>query len=262
MVSSVLQTSLFTALFLATGVYSVVQLAALASGVSPVVDRAAELSHLLMSVAMIAMTLGWSGGPSSPSGVLQIGAFAFAGLYFLIAVVRGHRPPVAGGHELVMSLAMVWMVVGMPALMGSAGSSGATMEDMPWMSAGATAGAGPDPAARSWMLPVSLLLIALLVATTLFWAARVRTAAGPIAHRGNPCGADADAVTGAGAVTGADPRAGAAPLARAGGGVVTATGLVGTARPRPVASLLSPRAGAVCHAVMSAGMAAMLAAML
>ncbi|HTK63045.1 MAG TPA: DUF5134 domain-containing protein [Pseudonocardia sp.] len=182
MFSSVPLMSVFSVLFLVTGVYAVVRLAALASGVHASVDRAAELSHVVMSVAMIAMAWGWSGGPSSPSGVLQVVFFGLVGLYFLIGAVRGHRALPASGYHLVMALAMVWMVATMPLLMGAAGSSGAAMEGMPWMTSGGSGATGPaDPGAHPWVLPVSLVLVVLLLAAGVFWAARAaRAARGPV----------------------------------------------------------------------------------
>jgi hypothetical protein len=260
MLSSVPLMSLFTVLFRATGVYSVVRLAALASGLASAVDRpvdrAAELSHVLMSVAMIAMAWGWSGGPSSPSGILQIVAFGLAGAYFLCGAVFGYRTPLAGGYHLVMALAMVWMVVTMPLLMGAAGSSGAAMEGMPWMAGGGAGAAGPDAGARRWVLPISLVLVALLVGATLFWAARARKPVGeaghctPVGEAGHcaPVGEAGDCAPGGHrALPGA-------PAGSPEGGVLLA--------PARVESLLSPRADAACHALMSAGMAGMLAAML
>jgi hypothetical protein len=239
MFSSVPLTSVFTVLFLATGVYSIVRLAALASGVSSAIDRAAEPSHVLMSLAMIAMTWGRTGGPASPSGALQIVVFSLAGLYFLIGAVFGYRAPVAGGYHLVMALAMVWMVATAPLPMGAGSTSARAMGDMPWMAAGGSAGAAPvDPAVRSWVLPVSLVLVALLLAAALFWAAR---AGKQPADRVGNC-----APTGAG------------PNAEAQAGAVA----VATAPSRDLGSPLSARADAACHALMSAGMAGMVAAML
>lgn len=243
MFSSVPLMSLFTVLFLVTGVYSVVRLAALASGVYSSVDRAAELSHVVMSVAMIAMTWGWSGGPSSPSGVLQIVFFSLVGLYSLIGAVRGYRAPAAGGYHVVMALAMVWMVATMPLLIGAASSSGAAMEDMPWMASGGSGSTGPaGPGAHPWVRLVSLVFLALLVAAALFWAAR---AARPIAAPDEVCCAPGD-----GAGTDTEVAGGTGAVA------------VAIAPPRPVASLLSTRADTICHALMSAGMAGILAAML
>lgn len=246
MFSSVPLMSLFTVLFLATGFYSVIRLAALASGVSAAVDRtvdrAAELSHVLMSVAMVAMTWGWSGGPSSPSGVLQIVAFGLIGLYFVIGAIRGYRAPVAGAYHLVMALAMVWMVASMPLLMGGGDSSGEAMEGMPWMTSGGSDASGPvGPGAHPWALAVSLVFVALLVAAALFWAAR--------ATRGSIDRDEICCVPDAGVGEG---------RATNGRGAVALAG----APPKSVGHLLSPRADCVCHVLMSAGMAGMLAAML
>jgi len=206
------------------------------------VDRAAELSHVLMSVAMIAMTWGWSGGPSSPSGVLQIVAFGLIGLYFLIGAVRGYRAPVAGAYHLVMALAMVWMVASMPLLMGAGDSSGEAMEGMPWMTSGGSGSSGPVGAgAHPWVLAVSLVFVTLLVAALVFWTAR--------ATRGSAGGDEICCVP--------DPGTREGGVANGRGSVALAD-----APPKPVRHLLAPRADAVCHVLMSAGMAGMLAAML
>jgi hypothetical protein len=207
MFSSVPLLSGFTVVFLVTGVYSIIRLAALASGVPSAVDPAAELSHLLMSVAMLAMTWGWTGGPASPSGALQLVVFSLAGLYFLIGALFGDRAPVTGGYHLVMALTMVWMVATAPLLMGSGSTSARAMEDMPWIAAGGSVGAAPvDPAVRSWVLPVSLVLVALLVAAALFWAARA--AKQPLGEVEHCAQAGAEAHAGVGARAG---RAGTGP---------------------------------------------------
>lgn len=247
MFSSVPLLSVFTVLFLVTAVYSVVHLAALPSGASSCVghsvDRAAELSHVLMSVAMIAMMWGWSGGPSSPSGALQIVAFGLIAIYFLTGAVRGHRAPAAGAYHLLMALAMVWMIATMPLLTGSGAASGMDMEDMPWMSSSESGPTGPvGPGEYPWVLPLSLVFAALLVAATLLWAYRaVKRSDGRSAH----CA----------------PTEHCAPVEiETGGGVVA---VVTAPAPRTsLGTLLAPRTDAVCRTLMSAGMAGMLAAML
>ena len=253
MLSSGWLMSVFTVVFLVTGVYSVVRLAALASGLSSAVDRAAELSHVLMSVAMIAMTWDWGGGPSSPSGVLQIVAFGLIGLYFLVGAIRGYRAPLTGAYHLVMALAMVWMVASMPLLMGAGSSSPTAMEGMPWMASGGSGPTGPvGTGAHPWVLPVSIVFVVLLTAAALFWGAR--SVRGSADQHG--CASGDDCAAGGGSTTGRGSNAGDGAGDGNGGVAVV------IAAPARVGSLLSPRADAACHALMSAGMAGMLAAML
>jgi hypothetical protein len=47
---------MFTIVFAVTGLYSLVRFATLVAGTAGEGDRVAELAHLLMSIAMIAMT--------------------------------------------------------------------------------------------------------------------------------------------------------------------------------------------------------------
>jgi hypothetical protein len=237
---------LFTVLFVGTGVYSMVRLAALVSGLHAAVDRAAELSHLLMSVAMVAMTWDWSGGPSSRSGILQIVVFSLVGLYFLLGAVRGYLAPLAAAYHLVMALTMLWMVATMPVLMGAGSSSGMAMDGMPGMISGGADPAGVPAGAHTWVLPFSVVLVALLVAAALFWGVRA--------------GRRSAALDGACPA----PGEGAGTYPPSASAAVDAAGAVAVAiaPPKHVGSLLSPRADAACHAVMSAGMAGMLAAML
>ena len=131
MIASPMLAAAFTVVFAVTGLYSLVRIAGMASGAVPDGDRVAELSHLLMSIAMIAMTGAWSGGPDSASGILQIVVFGLIGLWFLVKVAGpddGHRR-VENGYHMVMAAAMVWMVAAMPVLMGGAGMSPGTSAD-------------------------------------------------------------------------------------------------------------------------------------
>jgi len=108
--SSVTVSVLFTAVFVGTGGWALHRLTAQAF-----VDGAAEAAHLLMSVAMIAMTWGWTGGAGSTSGMLQFGLFGLFTLWFVAEAVGGSVPK---GLHMTNTAAMVWMVVAMPALMG------------------------------------------------------------------------------------------------------------------------------------------------
>ncbi|GAA5115308.1 hypothetical protein GCM10023320_13970 [Pseudonocardia adelaidensis] len=113
-----------TAVFAGTGLYSLVRLSALASGAATGGDRVAELSHLLMSVAMLGMTWGRTGGPDTPGGVVQLVVFGLLSAWFLVHVLRpyGHRR-VGAAYHAVVQVAMVWMVAAMPALMGMGGAA-------------------------------------------------------------------------------------------------------------------------------------------
>jgi len=130
---------LFTAVFVGTGSYALYRLTAPAF-----VDRAAEAAHLLMSLAMIAMTWGWTGGPGSPSGRVQVALFGLFTLWFVAGAVGGSIP-----HPLHMTnaAAMVWMVVAMPALMGMGTHT-------------------------TWTTAVTVLFTALLVGTACVWIYR------------------------------------------------------------------------------------------
>jgi len=111
----------FTALFACLGVFQLQRCATLWSrGAAPGQDRAVELAHLLMSLAMIGMVWAW-GGPTA--WWLQIVVFG------LLTVLFVSRAVVAGGlaswgyHALAVG-AMTWMVVAMPLLGHSIGTGG------------------------------------------------------------------------------------------------------------------------------------------
>jgi Domain of unknown function (DUF5134) len=142
--SSLTVPALFTAVFVGTGGHALYRLTAPAF-----VDRAAEAAHLLMSLAMLAMTWGWTGGPGSPSGMVQVGLFGLLTLWFVAGAVGGSIP-----HSLhtTNAAAMVWMVVAMPALMGMGTHT-------------------------AWTTAVTVLFTALLVATAWVWIRRAVAAA-------------------------------------------------------------------------------------
>jgi hypothetical protein len=257
-IASPMLAAVFTVVFAVTGLHSLVRISGMASGAVPDGDRVAELSHLLMSIAMIAMTGAWSGGPDSASGILQIVVFGLIGLWFLVKVAGpddGHDR-VENGYHMVMAAAMVWMVAAMPVLMGGAGTSAdggdhaghGSMAGMAGM-AGPAGATGPGTAAGppEWAGTVSVGLAVILAGAAAIWAARLFgvAAVGPAADGtsadGEPSGRGANAAPAAGG-------RGVAVAAR-----VAPPGLV----PMP-----GPRFGAGCHLLMSLGMAGMLLAML
>ena len=216
----------FTAVFLATGVYSLVRLAELGAGGDRGDSRAAELTHLVMSLAMIAMAWAWTGGPTSPSGVLQIVVFGAATVWFALRALTPGHPRAVAGYHVVMNAAMVWMVAAMPQIMGmtmSGDSEGGHHHGGSASGAGSVAIATPP-----WVAAVTWLFAALLLGTAVLWALRVRRPAAP-----------ADGV-------GQGPD-------EAPGGVAVAT---------RATTGLGARLDAGCHLLMSLGMAGMLVAML
>jgi hypothetical protein len=108
----------FTAVFTITGLLSLVRLFAWgASG-----DRTAELSHLLMSIAMVGMTWGWSAGPDTAGGAAQLAVFGLLAVVFLVRVLDpAEHPPAGSGYQLLSLGAMVWMLLAMPASHGHHG---------------------------------------------------------------------------------------------------------------------------------------------
>jgi uncharacterized protein DUF5134 len=218
-----------TAVFAVTGLYSLVRLSALASGAATDGDRMAELSHLLMSVGMLGMAWGRTGGPGTPSGVVQLVVFGLLSAWFLVHVLRrdGHRR-VGAAYHLLVQVAMVWMVAVMPALMGMGGAAPASAAH-DHDGHGGTGGTGEmarmttSMAPPLWIQVVTVGFVVLLGAAALAWAtAAVRPARVPV------------------------------PVAPAGPPV-----------PRPAPARPSGiRLDAGCHLLMSLGMAGMLMAML
>ena len=215
----------FTAVFLATGVYSLVRLAELGATGDRSGSRAAELTHLVMSLAMIAMAWAWTGGPTSPSGVLQIVVFGATTVWFALRARTPGHPRAVAGYHVVMNAAMVWMVAAMPQIMGMTMSGDASDGHHGGSASGAGSVAIATPA---WVAALTWLFAGLLLVTAVLWALRVRL---PAAQTG--C-------------------AGQGPD-EARGGVAVAT--------RPVTGL-GARLDAGCHLLMSLGMAGMLVAML
>jgi hypothetical protein len=240
----------FTLVFAVTGGYALVRFALItADGGGG--DRLVELSHLLMSVAMVAMT--WGAGTGRLAKALQIAVFAGLGMWFLARATlvtggTGHGRLPDTDHA-VTAAAMVWMVAAMPLIMGTsmagmsdgasgghAGHGGGAAGDGGMPGVGEMDGAAATT--PTWVLAVSVAFVVLLVAGAVFWAVR--------AWRG---GAEPEPVAQL-AGTGAAGGIAVAVRTRAVGG---RTGL---------AALTGARRDALCHLLMSAGMAGMLLAML
>jgi hypothetical protein len=186
----------FTAVFAVTGLHSLIRLSALASagaaGSDRGADRTAELSHLLMSIAMIGMAWGWVDAPGSPGGVVQLAVFGLLSVWFLARVLRpdGHRR-IGSAYHLVVLGAMVWMVAAMPRLMGMSAAPASHEHDGHGTAAGM---AGMSDMAISspaplWMRVVTVAFVVLLGAAAVAWAAtafRPEPVPVPVASAGHP----------------------------------------------------------------------------
>lgn len=250
MFSSIALSVAFTVTFIVTGGYALVGFALLTAEGDRGGDRLVELSHLLMSVAMVAMA--WGAGTGGPARTLQIVVFGGFGVWFLRLAVLGRG---GSGHgrlpdidHAVTAAAMVWMVAAMPVIMGMSmtasgggagghaghgghGSGGAAGSAMAGMSGMAV----PTPA---WVVGVTVAFVALLAVGAVFWA--VRAWRGGAVSLPEPVRVD-DSGRGGTAVA-VQPRT---AVARSG-----------------LAALTGPRLDALSHVLMSAAMAAMLLAML
>lgn len=239
MFDSIAVSVVLTAVFAVTGGYALLRWASLRAAVGRGGDEVAELAHLLMSLAMIAMTWGYA---TPATDVVQLVLFGVLGGYFLLRLTTdrfarsGCACPAPGFH-LLMCGAMFWMVLAMPWLMTGATTSGDqdSMQmdgmDMP-MPEHTHGGADPAP---TLAVPVTVLIAVALVAAAGYWGHRLM--------RLRPA---ATSPAGPATVTATDPGA----LA------------VATRRPhrRSVAdrllARLSPRADVLCHLLMSLAMAA------
>nr|WP_281376434.1 DUF5134 domain-containing protein [Actinomycetospora corticicola] len=198
-------------------------------------SRVAELAHLLMSLAMLAMTWGVTGGPTTPGAVLQILVFTVLTAWFVRRVLLpppGHRRLVEGYHA-AMCAAMVWMVAAMPQIMGTSmsgdgggghhhGGSGPVATMVPVVTPG-------------WVTGLTWAFAVVSLAAAASWLLRVVR---PVVGRG--CGP----------VPGGVPDAGSGPVA-----VATRPAVMS------VRAAIAPRLDAGCHLLMSAGMAVMLLVM-
>ena len=278
MISSVPLSVSFTVLFAATGCYSLLRWASLRAGVARHHgDQVAELSHVVMNVAMIAMVWAWSG----PTGnAAQIVVFTVLSGYFVSRLPLWRRPgprrrsscPAPGLH-LLMSASMVWMVAAMPLLTGGTAtdSGGGMVMDGMTMGGGGSASHDPGAPAPGWAVAVTLALSVALVFAAVFWMRRALAMPAHTvlpAHAGLPVRAELPAHAGlpAHAELPVFVGAGAADAAEAGDGCDAAlpgrsAGPAGRAA-NPLLAALTPRADAVCHLAMSLGMAAMCLLML
>ena len=264
MIASLPLALVLSVVYLLTGLYALLRWAAAMTGPLPPALRTAELSHVLMSVAMLAMTWTMTG----PLGTaVQIVAFTVFAAWFLADALRRRRTGAHGcsggtAHAL-MAAAMVWMLAGMswimPATSSAAGGSSAhaghaghtsEMADMPGMGGAATTGTTVT-APAAWAVGITVLACVALVAVAAYWLARAVREGAAAPGRGPaapiPAGPAAAAGPGTGAV--ATLPAAAAPA----GPAILSDGALRW--------VLSARSAAVCHVTMSLGMVAMLAAM-
>ncbi|HWD06095.1 MAG TPA: DUF5134 domain-containing protein [Amycolatopsis sp.] len=173
---------LFTVVFAITGLYSLYRFAGLMSGTGRDGDRAAELAHLLMSLAMVGMTWAWTGSADTTGGIVQVVVFGLFALWFAGGLLAGaHR--VGGAYHLVMAVAMVWMVVAMPLLMGgmAGGPGDGGRADMPGMqSANPMPTTGALASRPAWVSLVTVVLIVLLAVAALWWLSHLVLARIPV----------------------------------------------------------------------------------
>jgi Domain of unknown function (DUF5134) len=275
-ISSVPLSVALTVLFALSGGYSLLRWASLRAGVAGHHgDQVAELSHVLMSLGMIAMV--WAYGGGTGDAVQLIAYLALSG-YFLTRLLRGratgHPGCPAPGFHLLMSGSMVWMVAAMPLLMAGsvAGPSGGMQMDGMTMG-GADTGldARPVTATPGWAIALTWTFIAGLVLGAGFWLRRALPA-----PSGTPAAATSATATSAAPTSAATSTA--APTVAATSTAVASTLVASTAvtsttvtsttvashtaPANPLLAALTPRADAVCHLAMSLGMAAMFLAML
>jgi hypothetical protein len=264
-ISSVPLSVALTVLFALSGGYSLLRWASLRAGVAGHHgDQVAELSHLLMSLGMIAMVWAYGGGTGD---AVQLIAYLALNGYFLTHLVRGRATGHPGcptpGFHLLMSGSMVWMVAAMPLLMaGSVAGPGGAMQMDGMTMGGMTMGgadtgldARPVTASPGWAIALTWVFIAGLVLGAGFWLRRALPALSTTAAATSP------------PATSAAPTIAATSTAVA-STVVTSTTVASTtvashtAPANPLLAALTPRADAVCHLAMSLGMAAMFLAML
>jgi hypothetical protein len=179
MFMSMLSAVVFAVVFTVTAVYALLRFARMSSGAAaPAGDRLVELFHLLMSVAMVGMAVGWTGGPGTPRGIVQIVVFGAFTLWFAARAASGtaDHGRMAGVQHVVMSAAMTWMVAAMPLMTGMSMAGETSSEHAAHGGAGEAAGMGamePDAAAPAWVTAVSVVFIALLLAAACWWLARL-----------------------------------------------------------------------------------------
>lgn len=137
-------------------------------------DKPVAFAHLAMSLAMIAMVYMWGGHSAYQVQLIVFGAL---GGYFLLRAggllrfggADTQRRKALGYHAL-MAGSMVWMVAAMTTMTGHVWAGGPGGHDG---HAGGSGGAEghPDVEAPSWTVVVTLVLIGALAASTVAWAA-------------------------------------------------------------------------------------------
>ena len=288
MISSLPLSLALTVLFTGTGVYSLLRWASLRAGVAGHHgDQVAELSHLVMSLAMVGMVWAYGGSVADTVQLVVFGGFS---CYFLARLVLGRLRPgrpgcPAPGFHLLMAASMVWMVAAMPLLMaGMAGMSSGAGGDGMVMDGhvmGGDAGASGPVVTETpgWALALTVLCCVGLLVGAGYWARQLRPARGARAaeedlpavefgnHRPAPHPEDLPAVQLGNNRPAPHPEN--LPAVQLGnkepvGGrtaTATATATAAPARGRVLAAL-TPRADAACHLAMSLGMVAMFLVML
>jgi hypothetical protein len=270
-ISSVPLSVALTVLFAVTGGYSLLRWASLRAGVvGHHGDQVAELSHLVMSLGMIAMVWAYGGGTGD---AVQLIAYLVLSGYFLTRLRRrggsGHPGCPAPGFHLLMSGSMVWMVAAMPLLMAgmAAGPSGGMQMDGMTMGGADTGLDAPTVTATpGWAVALTWVFIAGLVAGAGFWLRRVLPVPSATSAAATSAAATSPASTSATPTVEATSTAAtstAATSTAVRSTAVTSTAVRSTAAPaNRLLAALTPRADAVCHLAMSLGMAAMFLAML
>ena len=135
-------------------------------------EVATDLNHAVMSLLMITMI--W---PTLVSGTvgLQVQSVIF-GLFAVTQTALAIRSPNRGARldyvsNVVLNLAMIWMLLAMPWLMGASGSGddGGAHAEHGGSGAGA---AGEAMVAPSWVEPVNFIVIGLSFAVAAWWVWR------------------------------------------------------------------------------------------
>lgn len=249
MIESAVLSWVLTGLFAGTAGYGVLRCARLWSSGRPGTDeKSVELAHLLMNVAMVGMVWMW-GGPGTQ--VAQLVVFgAFSALFLLRAwsssTALGRGAARVFGYHALMAGSMTWMVAAMSTMTGHGwAADNAGHHDVP-ATADAAAASGPAVHAPVWTVVVTIVLVAGLAAATVAWAGAARAAG--FVRPAVPVAAGAVGTAGRATVGSTETS-----------GVWTST--VPSTEAGPLAAVLGAGPAAVCHALMSAGMAAMLLAM-
>ncbi len=175
----------FTALFAVTGAHSLWALVGRRDSIRRARAQGhalTDLSHLVMSLAMIAMAWWTPGGPAL---LLQVVVFTALGLLLLLRALDRSRPPGArhgAAAGAAMNAAMVWMVAGTSVIMPGMPAMAGMPASHPAGGSASTAGAGStsmagmvmsSPAGTpAWAGALTWLTVAALGALALWWSMR------------------------------------------------------------------------------------------